>query len=115
MASDTLTLVENRRPTTSSSRWFSPNDQQRHWFYLIRVAESFPGVNTFYNLWLDENEPPTKNAIKDLLGCLATVDALLLGALASFVSSMNFDELNEHNLRYTKQVFNNILSHKPPS
>ena len=83
---------------------FSPNQSQRNWFFLIRVAESVPGINTFYNFWLDDEEPPTTGAIKDILSCLATVDTLLIGALASFVSAVSFDELTEHNLRFSKRV-----------
>ena len=105
MAAESQHTVGHTQPTVN--RWspvFIPNDSQRNWFFLIRLAESIPGVNTFYNFWLDDEQPPTTGAIKDILSCLATVDTLLIGVMASFVSAINFDELTEHNLRFSKQV-----------
>ena len=106
-ADSTTTIVDNPTTTTrwlSFSPMFTPSQSQRNWFFLIRLAESVPGINTFYNFWLDDEEPPTTGAIKDILSCLATVDTLLIGALSSFVSAVDFDELTEHNLRFSKKV-----------
>jgi hypothetical protein len=88
-----------------NNAWNYQLNGKRRWYYFIRFIESIPIINFFYDVWLDDDEPPSYQRILDVLNLFALIDSLILATVATFASAFNFNELTEADQRFNQKGF----------